>query len=230
MPKTYIQFLEADGSREPLRVPIQLSNPTVPAGEPAISGNGLWAAFTTAGAYRPYEDAGREYDRCDCGDPWLTHTNDDVYLADLRCCNFAPGNPRLISQVPGPLGKVGNGPSGQPSLNYDGSIVTFTSRATDLTATPTAGAPSVFRRQVDQVTTDPFLSPIAAGGTTTLVATAADGRAVHESAVSADGNRVAYTVSEPVLSVSPPGPIDFGEGIDEPLRRAGNHSCQHGRR
>ena len=210
--RPWMQLLDADGARLDGRLPEVVTNPSARAGEPAISGDGLWIAFTTSGPYSPYAETGREYDRCSCGEPGDAHVNDDVYLADLRFPNFAPNNPRLISQVPGPLGKVGNGPSGQPSLNDNGSIVTFTSRATDLIpgGDPGGAAPSVFRRQVDQVTTDPFLSPINAGGTTTLVATATDGRAVHEAVVSADGNRVAYTVSEPVLSLSPAS-VDFGE-------------------
>lgn len=198
----YVQSLNADGS--PAGAPVLAVDSDITTREPAVSGNGRYVAFTTSAAFPGYDDAARVGSLLRPAQlaSDATHgvfANDDVYLRDLQ--NMA-AVPRLVSQRTGMVGVTGNGQSGEPSVNFDGSVVVFTSRSTDLATgvEDTNGAvPSVFHRQVGLVTA----GPVTSGGTTTMVATAQDGRAVHEPAVSGDGNRVAYVIGEPVLSISP---------------------------
>jgi Tol biopolymer transport system component len=134
------------------------------SGDPALSGDGNRVAFST-GFSMDAQDAG----------------NADVYLRDL-----ASGTTVLVSRR-GPNGPAGNDDSSSPALDADGSHVAFGSSATDLQPTFTDA----------NLDSDVFVRDVAAGQVQLVsraaagTATANDGSSIP--AISADGNRIAFT-------------------------------------
>jgi Tol biopolymer transport system component len=96
--------------------------------EPAISGDGMSVAFSTAAANLSAEDA----------DPVA-----DVFMRDLR------GNTTtLVSRAAGAAGVPGTSASGAPSVSSTGRYVAFSSAADELSPADGDGWTNVFRRDV----------------------------------------------------------------------------------
>jgi hypothetical protein len=133
--------------------------------EPSISGDGRFVAYaSTSTSLTP-------------GD---TNKSSDVFVADTR-----NGRTTLVSRTSS--GRVGNGPSTDPSLSANGRFVTFTSRATDLVAKDANKASDVFR--FDR-TTNAVVRVSARSNSTS-----------EQSSVSGDGRFVAYASLATTLTV-----------------------------
>lgn len=113
----------------------------------------------------------------------------NIYVRDL-----AAGTTTLVSRADGPDGAGALSSSSAPAISADGSRVAFLSTAPNLSSEDPAGARSVFVRDL-------------AAGTTTLASRAtgpagavAGGQSASSPSISADGTRVAFGSSSPVLS------------------------------
>jgi putative cell wall-binding protein/Tol biopolymer transport system component len=134
-------------------------DPMVAAAEPAISADGRFVAFTSSETHTSIPANGRK----------------QVYLSDTMT-----GRIELIS-----LDSTGthaaNADSGDPAISADGSSVTFTSVASDLTTTAPAPGPYIYTRDRSR-------------GLTTISSATSAGAPVQglDPTVSADGTVVAY--------------------------------------
>lgn len=166
--------------------------PADAADEPALSGSGLYVAFTT-------------FDALDSAD---TNGFPDVYARYLPT-----GDTELVSRASG-TGAAGNGYARQPSV--EGFAVAFASSATNLVAgvTDANGGDDVFKRTLARAPAGPNV--------TTLVsardgAPAATGDGVSESpAISTGGSLVAFQTSATNLDAQT---VDGNERTDVVLRR-----------
>ncbi len=129
------------------------SAPDGPAGEPALSGDGRYLAFSSS--------ASNLVTSGPVGGP-------GVFRREL-----ATGETILVSVTP--TGGVAQGSTGQPSITPDGRMVAFASSASDL-APATAAADARLAAIVTRVPVDVYLRDIGVGETI-LISVTADGRA-----------------------------------------------------
>jgi len=130
-----------------------------PSLDPALSGNGAWAAFTS---FSRELAAGDEA-------PW-----GDVFLVEL-----AGGARRRISC--GPTGEGGHGNSARPALSHDGRRVVFQSFADDLVPGDTNGLADIFLYERESGSLRRLSVPAAGGeadGDSSSPAISGDGRLV----------------------------------------------------
>lgn len=126
----------------------------------AISGNGRRVAFVTATSLSAQD----------------TNTDDDVYVRDLD------DDTTTLASV-GVAGTSGNDEADEPALDWDGDVVAFTSRATDLVPDDTNS------------TGDVFVRDLGAGATALVSRTDAGAPAVgggRTPSLSGDGDRVLF--------------------------------------
>ena len=155
---------------------------TLPSGDPAISGDGAKVAFVTRFA----------------GDPMDGNSDPDVYLRDLGA-----GTTALISRK-GAAGPSGNDGSGSPAIDADGDHVAFATSADDFSALLDANmSPDVWVRDVGAGQVSPVSVNVAGNATGNDSSLAP--------AISADGNRVAFSSSASNLV----GGVDFNGGIQD---------------
>lgn len=95
----------------------------------------------------------------------------------------APAAPRTERASVAPDGTGGNGPSGGPSLSFDGSRLAFVSRADNLVAGDTDGTADAFVRDLRT-------------GTTRMAGRSVDG-SVDDVALSGDGRHLAFSATDP---------------------------------
>ena len=126
-----------------------------------LSSNGKHLVFVTARAWDPADTNGVR----------------DVYMLDIAAQEYTWVSVGLI-------GRAGDRPSSGPSVNHDGSVVVFGSRATNMVAKDTNARPDVFVRDLDQ-------------GTTRRISVTAAGEQIDKisgyGSVSADGNVATFT-------------------------------------
>lgn len=145
--------------------------------QPALSADGRFVVFTSTATNI---------------DPLDTSTDDDVFLRDMDL-----GTTSLVSvNAAGTAG--GDSYSTNPAISGDGSVVTFTSDASDLVATDTNGKKDVFFRTVAAA------SPVTAlvSLRVTLDQTSEDS-GYSPASLSFDGRYVAYDSADP--SIFPSG-------------------------
>lgn len=118
----FVEFVPAIVPVMAPSAPFAITTPA--AGETKLSGNGQFAVFVTDAPLSASD----------------TNGSFDVYRACLRDCGAS--YLELVSQ--GAAG-VGDGLSGEPSVSYDGSLIAFTSRASNL------GAPGADSNASDDV-------------------------------------------------------------------------------
>jgi surface antigen len=104
-----------------------------PSSSPAISGDGRYVAFVSAGTNLDPADA----------DPTL-----DVFVRDLQSATTT-----LVSRAAGASGAKGNGQSSSPAISGDGRSVAFASQASNLDPDDGDGRSDVFVRDVQSATT-----------------------------------------------------------------------------
>ena len=129
------------------------SAPDGPAGEPALSGDGRYLAFSSS--------ASNLVTSGPAGGP-------GVFRREL-----ATGDTILVSVTP--TGGVAQGSTGQPSITPDGRMVAFASSASDL-APATAAADAHLAAIVTRLPVDVYLRDISVGETI-LISVTTDGRA-----------------------------------------------------
>jgi Tol biopolymer transport system component len=140
---------------------------TAGGGIPAVTADGRFVAFHTAGALIP-ED---------------TNTFEDVYVYDrltstLERVSLGPGNAQ------------GNGGSRLPTISADGRFVAFASTATNLVSFDSNNVSDVFvRNRQTNTTTRVSMAPTGAGGPGSAEANGAS----NDAEISADGSHVVFT-------------------------------------
>ena len=155
---------------------------TLPSGDPAISGDGAKVAFVTRFA----------------GDPMDGNGDTDVYLRDLGA-----GTTALVSRK-GAAGPSGNDGSGSPAIDADGDHVAFATSADDFSALLDANlSPDIWVRDVGAGQVSPVSVNVAGNATGNDSSLAP--------AISADGNRVAFSSSASNLVAG----VDFNGGIQD---------------
>lgn len=136
-----------------------------------ISGDGNWIVFSSFASNLVSGD---------------TNSTSDVFLA-----NRSTGAITRVSVDSS--GTEANGSSGEPSISHDGSLVTFTSDATDLVIGDTNGAQDVFLKNIST-------------GATTLVSVSTAGiqgdKDSYQSKISWDGSKVVFVSDADNLSSS----------------------------
>jgi hypothetical protein len=138
---------------------------------PSVSGDGNWVAFSSAAAL----------------DPADTHTGEDVFERHLTT-----STDRLVSRATGTAGAVGNGDSSGASVDEDGSIVAFTSQATNLfSAIDPTSDPDVYVRDFDDAGGPPAPTTSVIDVQQNHFTSKGSGVAV-DASISSNGNAVAF--------------------------------------
>lgn len=154
----------------------------------AASGGSGGAAVSADGRYVVFDSSATDIDPLD------TTPDNDIYLRDMDL-----GITTLVS-VNAAGSAAGNDYSGEAAISGDGSIVTFTSEASDLVATDTNGVSDVFFRTVSAIVPVTALVSLRVLGDQT-----SSPSGLSAAALSFDGRYVAYDSLD--TSIFPMGTI-----------------------